>query len=48
MLEDVISVLNISDNMIRIYGPLGTPPVELVKLGFRKERFGNKTAQTRI
>jgi len=32
MLEDVINVLELSDDMIEKHGQLGTPPAELVKL----------------
>ena len=32
MLEDVVSVLDLSDDIIEKHGPLGTPPSELVRL----------------
>lgn len=32
MLEDVINVLNLTDDMITKHGQHGTPPAELVKL----------------
>jgi hypothetical protein len=32
MLEDVVTVLDLSDSMIEKHGPLGTPPAELVRL----------------
>lgn len=32
MLEDVVNELNLSENMIEMHGPLGTPPAELVRL----------------
>jgi hypothetical protein len=32
MLYDVVSVLDLSDGMIEIHGPLGTEPAELVRL----------------
>ena len=32
MLEDVVNVLDLSDDMIEKHGPLGTPPAELVRL----------------
>ena len=31
MLEDVINVLDLSDEMIEKHGPMGTPPADLVK-----------------
>ena len=39
MLEDVVTVLDLSDSMIAEHGPLGTPPAELVRLVLeRKDR----------
>lgn len=32
MLEDVVNELDLSESMIEKHGPLGTPPVELVRL----------------
>jgi hypothetical protein len=32
MLEDVVNVLRLSDTMVALYGPDGTPPSELVRL----------------
>lgn len=32
MLEDVVTVLDLSDDIIEKHGPLGTPPAELVRL----------------
>ena len=32
MLEDVVNELDLSDEMISIHGPLGTPPAQLVRL----------------
>ncbi|MDX8564693.1 hypothetical protein OZ664_11845 [Elizabethkingia sp. HX WHF] len=32
MLEDVVTVLNLSDDIIEKHGPLGTPPAELIRL----------------
>ena len=32
MLEDVVNELNLSDEMIKEHGPLGTPPAELVRM----------------
>ncbi len=32
MLEDVVNVLDLSDNAIAEHGPLGTPPAELVRM----------------
>ena len=32
MLEDVVNVLNLSDEMIAKHGPCGTAPAELVRL----------------
>ena len=31
MLEDVINVLDLSEEMIEKHGPMGTPPADLVK-----------------
>ena len=31
MLEDVVNVLDLSDEMIKKHGPMGTPPADLVK-----------------
>ena len=39
MLEDVVNELDLSDGMLEIHGPLGTPPAELVRLVLeRKDR----------
>ncbi len=32
MLEDVVTVLDLSDSMIEKHGPIGTAPAELVRL----------------
>lgn len=32
MLEDVVNVLDLSDEVVAKHGPLGTAPAELVKL----------------
>lgn len=32
MLEDVVTVLDLSDDMLEKHGPNGTPPAELVRL----------------
>ena len=37
MLEDVINELDLSDGMIEIHGPLGTPPAELVRMVLDKK-----------
>ena len=32
MLEDVVNALDLSDDMIRVHGPRGTTPAELVRI----------------
>ena len=46
LLEDVVNVLDLSDSVIEKYGPLGTPPAELVRLVL--EQKDRETVETHV
>ena len=48
MLEDVVNVLDLSDDAIAYHGPLGTPPAELVELVLAQKDLKIKALQIQM